>query len=112
MFTYLHLKKKKNSPRAGGRLHKPYGFCVSILTVDVRVQARSRGGGELDSHKEVSLSFAGPGEIKRMEVVLDPQDSPEEQGGGAGRWHRAGLRKLDFFCFSCYSTAVLRTLSM
>ena len=49
-----------------------------LLTVDVRVQARSRGGGELDSHKEVSLLFAGPGEIKRMEVVLDPQDSPEE----------------------------------
>jgi len=35
-------------------------------------------GGELDSHKEVRLSFAGPGEIKRREVVLDPQVSPEE----------------------------------
>ena len=42
-----------------------------------RVQARSRGGGELDS-QEVRLSFAGPVEIKRREVVLDPQDSPEE----------------------------------
>ena len=27
---------------------------------------------------------AGPGEIMRREVVLDPQVSPEEQGGGAG----------------------------
>ena len=34
-------------------------------------------GGELDSHEEVR-HFAGPGEIKRREVVLDPQVSPEE----------------------------------
>ena len=38
-------------------------------------------GGELDSHEEVRLSFAGPGEMKRREVVLDPQESPEEGGG-------------------------------
>ena len=30
----------------------------------------------------------------------------QERGGGAG------LRKLDFFCFSCSSTAVLQTLSL
>ena len=35
-------------------------------------------GGELDYHEEVRLSFAGSGEIKRREVVLDPQVSPEE----------------------------------
>ena len=35
-------------------------------------------GRELDSHEEVRLSFAGPGEIKRREVALDPQESPEE----------------------------------
>ena len=35
-------------------------------------------GGELDSHEEVRLSFAGPGELKRREVVLDPQVIPEE----------------------------------
>ena len=35
-------------------------------------------GSELDSHEEVSLSLTGPGEIKRREVVLDPQVSPEE----------------------------------
>ena len=28
--------------------------------------------------EEVRLSFAGPDEIKRMEVVLDPQESPEK----------------------------------
>ena len=28
-------------------------------------------GGELDSH-EIRLSFAGPGEIKGREVMLDP----------------------------------------
>ena len=34
--------------------------------------------GELDSHKDVTLSFSGPGDIKMREVVLDPQFSPEE----------------------------------
>ena len=29
-------------------------------------------GGELDPHEEVRLSFAGLGEIKRREEVLDP----------------------------------------
>ena len=33
------------------------------------------GGGELDSRKKNRLLFAGPGEIKRREVVLDPQVS-------------------------------------
>ena len=32
----------------------------------------------LDLHEDVRLSFAGPGEIKRREVVLDPQESPGE----------------------------------
>ena len=31
----------------------------------------------LDSHR-AGQSFAGPGEIKRREVVLDPQESPGE----------------------------------
>ena len=35
-------------------------------------------GGELDSNEEVRLSFAGPGEFKGREVVLDPQVSPGE----------------------------------
>ena len=51
-----------------------------------RVQARSRGG-----------RWAGLSREPRRD---------QEQGGGAG------LRKLDFFCFSCSSTAVLWTLSL
>ena len=30
------------------------------------------------THEEVRLSFAGPGKMKRGDVVLDPQESPEE----------------------------------
>ena len=43
-------------------------------------------GSEMDSHEEAS-----------------PRD--QEQGGGAGL-----ERELDFFCFSCFPTAELRTL--
>ena len=50
-------------------------------------------GGELDSHEKKLDSY--------LRVRRD-----EEGGGGAG------LRKLDFFFFSCSSTAVLRTLSL
>ena len=32
----------------------------------------------MDSDEEVRLSFAGPGEIKRRQMVLDPEVSPEE----------------------------------
>ena len=35
-------------------------------------------GGELDSYEEFIHFFTGPGEIKRREVVLDPQESPQE----------------------------------
>ena len=63
-------------------------WTLTKLDSHLRVQARSEEGG-------------GAG----------PQVSPEEiiffkQGGGAGP------RKLDFFCFSCYSASVLRTLSL
>ena len=52
-------------------------------------------------------SFAGPGGIKRKEVVLDPQVSPQEI---KSREVELGSKKLDLVRFSCYSTAVLRTL--
>ena len=42
----------------------------------MRVQARSRGGRWTLTKK--LGTFAGPGEIMRREVVLDPQVSPEE----------------------------------
>ena len=53
-------------------------FCVS--------KRDQEEGGELDSHEELD-AFACPGEIKRREVELDPQESPrrdQEQGGGTG----------------------------
>ena len=69
-----------------------------------------------ESRREVSwtlrkklIAFAGPGEIKRREVVLDPQVSPKEIES-IGRWSWACER--DFFCFSCVPTAELRTLSL
>ena len=41
-------------------------------------------------------SFAGPGEIKRREVVLDPQVSPEDI---KSREVELGSESWDFFCF-------------
>ena len=103
---------------------------------------RARSRGELDSHEKVRLLFAGPGEIKRREVVLDPQDNPKKslwncenlRPGGAILRPRVGQiyckkcvcdphlkflsgemlgsESLTSFCFSCSSTAVLRTLSL
>ena len=46
----------------------------------------------LDYHLRLGLSFAGSGEIKRREVVLDPQVCPARSRAGSG----AGLRKLDY----------------
>ena len=48
-------------------------------------------------------AFAGPGEIKTREVVLDPQVSPGE------------IKSMEVelgFCFSCFPVAELRTLSL
>ena len=41
-------------------------------------------------------TFAGPGEIKRREVVLDPQVSPEEI---MSREEELGRESWTFFCF-------------
>ena len=44
------------------------------------------GPGEI-KRREVELDpQVSPGEIKRREVVLDPQVSPEEMRSRAGRW--------------------------
>ena len=43
-----------------------------------RVQARSRGREVSWTLTKKLDAFAGPGEIKRREVLLDPQISPEE----------------------------------
>ena len=36
-------------------------------------------GSELDSHEEVRLSLAGPGEIKWREVLLEPEESSKAE---------------------------------
>ena len=51
---------------------------VCVFASFSRVQVRSRGGRWAGLSRRVGQSFAGPGEIKRREVELDPQESPEE----------------------------------
>ena len=41
-----------------------------IIISDTKFRRDQEEGGELDSHEEIRLSFAGPGEIKRREVEL------------------------------------------
>ena len=65
-------------------------------------------GGELDSHEE-ARQFCGSRRDQEEGGGAGPSREPrrdQEEGGGAG------LRKLDFFCFGCFSTAVLRTVSL
>ena len=65
-------------------------------------------GGELDSHEEVK-HFCWSRRDQEEGGGAGPSREPgrdEQQGGGAGLW------KLDFFYFRCYSTAVLRTVSL
>ena len=55
-------------------------------------------------------TFAGPGEIRRREVVLDPQVSPKEI---MSREVELGCESWTcFFVSRCSSTAVQRTLSL
>ena len=49
-----------------------------MFTDIIRVQARSRGGRWAGLSRRKLDPFAGLGEMKRREVVLDPQESPEE----------------------------------
>ena len=52
-------------------------------------------------------TFSGQGEIKRREVVLDPQVSPKEI-----KSRKVELGSESWTSVNCYSTAVLRTLSL
>ena len=99
-----------SSPRADppnqGQPEQGLQVDVTTLTATTALLPH-QGPGEI-KRREVSWTlkkkldaFAGPGEIKKREVVLDPQVN-----------RSSGLCKLDFFCFSCNSTAVLRTLSL
>ena len=65
-------------------------------------------GGEMDSHEE-ARHVCGSRRDQEEGGGAGPSREPrrdQEEGGGAG------LRKLDFFCFGCFSTAVLRTVSL
>ena len=66
-------------------------------------------GGELDSHEKAS-----PKEIKRREVSWTITRKLAHKRSRAGRWcwARERERELGFFCFSCFPTAELRTLSL
>ena len=73
------------------------------------------GSGEI-KRREVSWTLTkkldtsgGPGEIKRREVVLDPQESPEEIKSSEVE---LGSESWTVFCFSCSAKAVLRTLPL
>ena len=67
-------------------------------------------GGELDFHEEMDNHLrVSPGEIKRREVVLDPQVSPGEI---KSRKVKLGSESRTTFCFSCSSAAMLRTVSL
>ena len=66
-------------------------------------------GGGLDPHEEVRLPFEGSRRDREEGDGAGPSREPrrdQEQGGGVG------LRKLNFFSFSCSSTAVLWILSL
>ena len=67
----------------------------------------------MDFHEEVSLSFAGPGEIKRREVELDSLKTARERSTIIkSREVELGSESWTALCFSCSSTAVLRTWSL
>ena len=51
---------------------------VYLLTRFTESRRDQEEGSELDSHEEVRLSLAGPGEIKWREVLLDPEESSEK----------------------------------
>ena len=59
--------------------------------------------------EEVRLSFVYPDEIKKMEVVLDPQESPEKI---KSREVELGSESWTSFASGCSSAAVQRTLSL
>ena len=74
-----------------------------------RVQVRPRGGRWAGLSWRVELSFAGPGEVKRRAVVLDPQESPGEI---KSREAELGSESWTTLYFTCPSKAVLRTLCL
>ena len=60
--------------------------------------------------KRKRKNIQSPGETKRREVSCTLTKKQAQKRSRAGRWRWAG--GLDFFCFSCFPTAELRTLSL
>ena len=63
-----------------------------------------------DRLKAVTIHDQSPGEIKGREVSWTLTKKLAQKRSRAGRWCLA--RELDFFYFSCFPTAELRTLSL
>ena len=92
-FRYPQSRGRKMNAGIGG-----WDQCVHISCIKDRRMAHT----QLVCHSE------GPGEIKRREVVLDPQVSPEEI---MSREVELGCESWTFLASSCHSTALQRTLS-
>ena len=99
----MSLWHRRSASRDGCTINSAHGFWNS------RVQARSRGGRWAGLSRRSTTFICGSRRDQEEGGGAGPSREPrrdQEQGGGAG------LRKLDFFCFSCFSTAVLQTLSL
>ena len=83
-----------------------------VLPIVVPVPARGLDGSTEHINRFVDVGvtqFRAPGEIKRREVELDPQVSPEQI---MSREVELGCESWTSFASGCSSTAVQRTLSL
>ena len=83
-----------------------------VLLIVVPVPAHGLGGSTEHINRFVDVGvtqFRAPGEIKRREVELDPQVSPEQI---MSREVELGCESWTSFASGCSSTAVQRTLSL
>ena len=62
--------------------------------------------------EHTTMESQSPGEIKRREVSWTLRKKLAQKRSRAGRWCWARERDMDFFCFSCFPAAELRTLSL
>ena len=75
--------------------------CATRDAIDTRQKKRPSPNACAESRRDQEEG----GELDIQEEAKPRRD--QEQGGGAGL-----ERELDFFCFSCFPTAELRTLSL
>ena len=92
-------------------MHILPGYHLHLLPSDTKV-GRPKGQGAIEivaTHTLCVSLLQGSGEIKRREVELDPQVSPEEI---MSREVELGCESWTSFASGCPSTAVQRTLSL